>query len=82
MNAIAYCLTFTLCCFLVCLAAIGVAFIESEGKKECVRIECKAQATSIREQLQMQIGSMLQTDPESGTNVFPPPFMPNNHSAE
>jgi hypothetical protein len=75
-------LTFSIFAYLIALvfAQCAVDVVEAHGKWKaaCVQIECDAQAKSIREQLQIQIGAIMsQGEPEAGTSVIPMPFLPN-----
>lgn len=74
-----------LCCLMVCnTVEYGVDAI-TRGQKERLVIETEARVKSIREQLQMQIGAILQAAPEAeeGALVLPLPFVPeSNKSAE
>lgn len=78
-------LALVVCCHLVTVTWEQVAYIESAGRVRAVQVECEARSASIREQLQLQIGAILQAAPEgeseAGTYVFPMPMIPGQ-SAE
>jgi hypothetical protein len=91
--AIPFSFAAVLCCLMVCNTVEFAVDVVMDGLVKRVEIECEAQARSIREQLQIQIGAIMASEaaaagePEAGTYVLPmpAPFLPKmnpNQSAE